>query len=102
MTEWPEDVSKDAIERACEAARMGVNTAVVLGNSSMREVVQENLMVMAADAVFDPRYGISTWVFDGGGELLLTANLNAARLAYHQRNRSSEILEVVYPKSGRL
>jgi hypothetical protein len=102
VIEWPSDVSGDAVERACEAARMGVDTAVVLGNTRLRAAVQENLAVLAKDGEFCAYGDVSNWTFKGGGELTLAANLHAARAVHLLRHVSSDALEVVYPKANRV
>lgn len=98
--EWPEQVSSDAIERACCAARMGVDTAIILGSARLRRLVHENLLKLARDGEFDVRYGVPAWRFRSGGTLLLVANATEARVT-HARRGSHEIQEVVYPKAGR-
>lgn len=104
--EWPDEVSGDSVTRACEAARLGVDTAIVLGSPKLRDAVQANLMEVASDAVFDPRFGVPTWVFKDGGELTLATNLNEAKQAHYDRLTRRPLgytdLEVVYPKTGRL
>ena len=102
MIEWPPDVSGDAVERACEAARMGVDTAVILGSTRLRAAVHANLVVLASDGVFTAGSETSTWLFKDGGELTLAANLNAARSVHLRRHLHSDILEIVYPKASRV
>lgn len=97
---WPEQVSGDAIERACCAARMGVDTAIILGSARLRRLVLENLTTLARDGEFDTRYGVPAWRFRSGGTLLLAANATEARLT-HQRRGALEAQEVIYPKAGR-
>lgn len=102
MVEWPDEISGEVIEHACDAARMGVTTAIVMGSARIRRLVQTNLaLLLAHDAQHDLRFGVPTWVFRGGGVLLLVANQREATVAYARRGgQNGPPPEVIYPKIG--
>lgn len=95
-------MASEYVERAYQAARMGVSTAVIIGDKSLREDVVGQLHDLAKGAKFLDGAGFSLWTFDEGGELFVTSNLLAARSAYIRRHPHGPPLETVYPKDGNL
>jgi len=97
--------SAECIERACEAARMGVSTGLIVGDKVERQTTAAMLGTMAADAKVVPSLSpriesVLIWAFGSGGELILASNVTAAKTVYLRRHRSGEPLEIVYLGRG--
>ena len=83
---------------------MGVHTAVIMGNTRLREVVRLSLLAVAADATYGLWDKIPVWSFESGGILLLAPNMGAAKRIHELRCNplADHPLEIVYPKADRV
>lgn len=89
------------IECTCESARMGVSTALVVGDKATRLEAAKHLRSIAADAELTTYGIVEVWVFKSGGELFLSSNSGASRSVYRRRHpRGTEPLEIVYPRDA--
>lgn len=102
----PEGVSPDAVERALEAARMGVDTALMVRTAAAENGLRDYLLALLQDdptARYDPRFGVVTWTFaKDGGDLFVTCSHQAAKNAHVRRHpRLDRTLEIANARGSK-